>query len=408
MKKSEYLDYLEYAVTEREEEILKALAEYGFRGAKRKLKADIGRPLKRIRERAASQGYSPEHDMNVKVPKPFNLRGTSTLYDESGKPKLQWVKTTRDQLMASEVFKETLEAMKEDIPVIKVPKHKKKIESTDIIPWFNIGDAHIGALAHASEIGTNNDIKITVSELLTAMKALIDSCPNYERCVINDLGDMTHYQDFKAESESGHKFDFDTRYPKMIRAYVEVMRSLVYYALEKFKYVDVIINQGNHSRSNDIFMRELLLACFSNCSRLNVLDNSNVFIPYRMGNTFVMTHHGDKAKHSVLSGVMATDYAKDWGESKYRYIWTGHIHHREVLAKEQAGVIIESWNTMSRGDAYSHQGGWRSRRCLSVVELSKTYGEVGRRTVPIEMVEDIIRKSRPEDMAKTIDNVYRV
>lgn len=396
--------------TDRQREILKCLGEHSYRKTAAKFNVSngtISNVVRKVKRNAARMGYAPEHDMTYATTEPFVVKGTSTYYNRDGEIRGQWVKTMRDPYADAVIVKEIIDSMKDEIPRVKVPDFHRTVESDDIIPWFNIGDAHIGALAHASEIGSNNDIKITVEELVTAMESLIDNSPICKRCVINDLGDMTHYQDFKAESESGHKFDYDTRYPKMIKAYVYVMRRLIDYALDKFQYVDVIINQGNHSRSNDIFMKELLTTCYEKCDRLNVLDNSNVFIPYRMGNTFVMTHHGDKAKHSVLSGVMATDYAKDWGESKYRYIWTGHIHHREVLAKEQAGVMIESWNTMSRGDAYSHMGGWRNRKFLSVVFLSKTYGEVGRKTIPIEQVQDILERKKSGSTSKSIQ-VYRV
>ena len=50
---------------------------------------------KRLRDKAAKQGYSPEHDMVHTVPDGYKVKGTSTLYKD-GQPALQWVKSDID------------------------------------------------------------------------------------------------------------------------------------------------------------------------------------------------------------------------------------------------------------------------------------------------------------------------
>lgn len=293
-----------------------------------------------------------------------------------------------------EDMKAILDGMKSELPKFTPTKFKNPKADKDIIPFFNIGDAHLGALASESEVLMDNDISITEREMMAAMVKLINDAPQTERCVINDLGDATHYQDNKAESESGHRLDYDTRYYKMMRAYVRIMRSLIEYALTKYRNVDLIINQGNHSRSNDIAMREFMAEFYRDEKRLNILPNANVHIPYRMGNAFIVTHHGDKTRGRKLADVMAHDYAHDFGEARYKYAWSGHVHHSGVR-KDENGVISESFGTMSRGDKYAHDGGWRNRKCMTCVYMSKTYGERGRDSVPIEMVIDIVNKSKP-------------
>lgn len=122
----------------------------------------------------------------------------------------------------------------------------------------------------------------------------------------------------------------------MIDVYARVMRFIVDKALSKAANVDVIVNQGNHSRTNDIWMATLLRMVYERTGRVSVLNNHTPFIGYRMGRTFVMTHHSDKCRPAKLADVMATDFASDWGETLYRYIDIGHIHHNMVL-KEHPG-----------------------------------------------------------------------
>jgi hypothetical protein len=399
-----WIDLKPYAVTESQQNCIDALIQCGtYQVAAEHLgirERTLYATIKRVKRLAAKVGHAPEHDMIHTAPDGYKVKGTSTLYGDDGQPKIQWVKTSIDEQRQMEMMHEAINTLCEDLPAIQPPKLNNPSQNTDVIPWFIIGDAHLGALALGNETGIENNLEITERELLVAMTTLIHEAPATQRCVIYDVGDFTHYQDFKGESESGHKFDIDQRYPDMIKAYIRIMLTMVNTALEKFENVDVIINQGNHSRSNDIFMRNALDTMFKDSGRVTVLDNASVFIPYRMGNTFVMCHHGDKSKHHNLPGIMATDYAHDWGEATYRYIWTGHIHHKEAVAKEQAGVMVESWNSLTRGDKYHHEGGWRSRKCMSMVEVSKTYGRIGTKEIPIERVVDIVKKAEAGATAK--------
>jgi hypothetical protein len=247
-------------------------------------------------------------------------------------------------------------------------------------------------LAHESETGKNFDLKIAEREILTAFAIALSEMPNVDRVVLNDLGDFTHTENFAGETErSRNRLDVDTRFAKMIRSYSRIMRQLVDMLLQKATVVDVIVNQGNHSRTNDIWMCELLKVAYGHTGRVNVLDNESPFIGYRMGNTFVMVHHGDLARMEKLTGVMITDFRKDFGETEFHYIDTGHVHHR-MVSKEHPSVTIESFNTLSPGDKHHHDAAYRSRQSMTVVYRSREYGEVGRRVVPIQEVWDAVKR----------------
>lgn len=69
---------------------------------------------------------------------------------------------------------------------------------------------------------------------------------------------------------------------------------------------------------------------------------------------------------------------------------------------------MESWNQLAPGDKYAHDGGWRSRACLTCVLRSKTYGEKGRITISAEEVKDIIDKAVPGAEALKRRAVYSV
>lgn len=388
---------LEWA-TDRQRIIAEAVNEHGSgRAAARVLgihPAVVCRAVESMKRRAAAQGYSPEHGMTRAVPTPFVAKGHSTLDKidvNTGERTqiLQWTKTRLDDQAYLESIKSAISSFFEDQPPLVIPDAPLNVQS-DIIPWIQIGDAHLGMLAHMAETGQNFDLKIGERELAVAIDMLIDELPFSERIVINDLGDFTHYENMKGETEaSGHRLDFDGRFPKMITVYSRLMRRIVEKALTKARVVDVIINQGNHSRTNDIWMAELLRVAYGNDPRVNVLNNDCVFIGYRMGNTFVMIHHSDQCKAKDLIGVMITDFREDFGETEFHYIDNGHIHHSMAM-KEHPSIVIEAWNNMAASDKWAFEKGYRSRQSITAVQRSMKYGEVQRRLLPIQQVRDRI------------------
>lgn len=340
--------------------------------------------------RAAECGIIAEIGLDKPLGEGFGLKGYS-LYTKTQAGEPIWLKTRAAEKDYWEGIKAAIEAVQPvDPSILAAPEEPQ----SDIIPWLQIGDAHIGMLASEAETGADFDIAIAKREICAAAAALIDEAPECERMVINDLGDGTHYETFKAMTEaSGHVVDQDTRYWKMIDAYLEISEFICERALAKAQTVDLIYNQGNHSRSNDVWMAAHMRSLHRNNPRVNVLRNESPFIAYRMGKTFVLIHHGDKAKPESVARLMSSDYSVDWGESEFRYIDGGHVHHSQ--RKELAGVVYESWNNLAPRDKYAHDSGWRSRQMMSLVLRSRKYGERGRKVMPIELVRDLIAAKHP-------------
>ena len=374
-----------------------AVDAYRDTGNKQKAADKLGISVNTLKYRlqtAARQGLAPEAQLNHPVAEGFVLKGYSHLTKTEAGENI-WLKTeaVRERWEQAVIGAIEGSATREiNIPPPKV----NTFDGRDIIPWLNIGDAHIGLLCHKDEVGANFDIKIGKAEILQAAYDLIDMAPDCERMVINDLGDGTHYENMKAMTErSGHQLDFDGRFGKMIDAYLDIMEAIIEKALTKARTVDVIINQGNHSETNDYWAARHFRRLYARLgtNRVNVLHNESPFIAYRMGKTLVLVHHGHKVKPETLRQIMSTDFAADWGETQFRYIDGGHIHH--FSAKELGGAEWCSFNNLAPLDKHAHDGGWRSKQAMTLVLRSRTYGDVGRYKMPIERVWDQIQKTHP-------------
>jgi DNA-binding transcriptional MocR family regulator len=84
--------------TPRQAEFIEAVEKYG---SERKAAAALGisrgtisNSMLALKARAARSGYSPDHAMTRTVPDGYMVKGVSTYYDEDGKPRGQWVKSS--------------------------------------------------------------------------------------------------------------------------------------------------------------------------------------------------------------------------------------------------------------------------------------------------------------------------
>jgi hypothetical protein len=170
--------------------------------------------VERTKVRAAVRGFEQDpRRVRVAVADPYIVKGKATYWNKYGNPTQEWVKTRLDQEAYLRAVQEAMRAFAEDIePISAAPG--PVVADNDIIPWIQIGDGHLGMLAHAAETGQNFDLKIAEREMTAAIGILIDEIPFSERLVLNDLGDFTHYENFAAKTEaSGHDLDYDSRFP---------------------------------------------------------------------------------------------------------------------------------------------------------------------------------------------------
>jgi len=356
--------------------------------------ATVAHAVQAVERKAAKGNVGPDY-MHLEQGGPLapgQHLGKQTVHVKNGEIEQVWNRYEFDKDFDKlELLKEAISAMLAEYPAAAcIDRVRHSYYDENVVPWYNIGDAHIGMLAHEMEVGENFDIKKATRELSVGLCSLIRNTEPAAKCVINDFGDATHYENMAGVTEaSGHMLDCDGRFVKMIQAYVTVMIEAIDCALDVHDEVDVIINQGNHSRTNDLWMAQLLRMHYRDEPRVNVLDNTNVFTFYRMGKTQVLTHHSDKCKPDKLIDVLINDGRKDFGECEHHYIWVGHIHHRHT-SNEFRGITIESFNTLANKDKYAHDGGWRSQQSITRVDLHKEYGEIGRATLNIRAVRAII------------------
>lgn len=348
----------------------------------------IARAFKSLHAKAALKGYSPAHDMHHVVPSPFRVKGVSTYYNKKGKAAGQWVKSQLDQAKVEQVIKEFVDFLVHDArglsPAVKTPQRT----TSDLLTVIPFGDPHFGMYAWALEAGDDFDLDIAEKLTTGAVDSLLDAAPPSDTVIILPLGDFFHAND-QSNVTPGHKnqLDVDSRYPKVLMSGIKTMRHIVLRALEKHKKVIVRVEPGNHDPEAKWALALTLAAYFDNNPRVVVDLTPGKFWFYRHGKVLIGSTHGDTVKHEGLPGVMAADRAADWGETKHRYWYTGHVHTQSV--KEFPGVVCESFRTLAAKDAWAAGRGYRAGRDMCAIVHHKDFGEVGRHRCDIAMLQAV-------------------
>lgn len=341
----------------------------------RKYSMDDGGLRKRIR-RLAQQGFSPKHDFTKMVPDGYFVKGTSTQYDGEGNIRQQWVKSAIDAEQQMKLFKEALEAFKEDLPKV-LPRtiYNEHLIDEELMAVYPLGDPHISMLAWEDECGHNWDLKIAEEIFCSVFDRVVKVAPPCKQAVIVNLGDYFHRDNMEGTtSRSGNHLDVDGRYAKMVRVGVKIIRQMIESALDRHETVRVINAVGNHDDTGALFLSVCLAHIYENEPRVLVDISPAPFHYVRFGKTLIGVHHGHTCKIDKLPGVMATDKPKDWGETEHRYWLTGHLHHSRL--QEYPGVTVEVFRTLAPNDAYATWGGYRSKQDTRCLVMHKEFGQV--------------------------------
>jgi len=360
----------EYAKTETQKKYVEAYEKHGtFEEAGREMGVS-GRAIRAAVDRVKvyasnSEDYVPGAKM----------------VDGEGNVKIQWMKPTDIDGGLQEAREEAQRAILEDVKGKALTRETRPHPGlTELLNLYNVTDFHIGMKAWVEETGADWDIKIARDVLMEYVEEAVSRTPKADVSIVSQLGDFFHYDGLDAVTPtSGHLLDADTRYAKMVREGIEVLKYFIERLREESNHVVVLMAEGNHDIASSLWLRELFSAYYSNASDVTVINNVAPFYSYVFGDVGLFFHHGHKVKFNDLPTFFASRFHKEYGATKYRYIHCGHLHHKKVF--EHPLAEVEQHQTLAAPDAYAAREGYNSHRSAQVITYHKCHGEYGRQTI---------------------------
>lgn len=377
--------------TVRQLEYIEAVEKHGtFRRAAKAMDISdsvIVRGIQALKRAAALRGWSPEHDMTKVVPDGYLVKGTSTYYNKDGERAGQWVKTSIDADRLEALRRAALEAMRDDIPrLAHVPPPHGTLGH--LCNLYTLTDSHVGMLASDRETHSGDwDLGIAERTLTGCFAQMIHASPKAAVAIVSQLGDFLHYDSLTPVTPTNaHVLDADSRFSKMVRTALRILRRVVDLALLHHERVIVLLAEGNHDPASSVWLRAMFQALYEREPRVQVIDSDLPYYVYQHGTTMLAFHHGHLQKNAQLPILFASQFPQMWGSTTKRYCHTGHRHH--VEEKEHSGMLVTQHSTLAARDAYAARGGWVAERQVTSITYSDKYGQVARNTVTPEMLQE--------------------
>jgi hypothetical protein len=344
----------------------------------------ISESITRLRKRAAACGYSPEEDAKGLAPAGYRVKG-KTLHFTKGVLDHVYVKTDIDAEAREATTRDFIKSLSSEVqglsPLIEPPPFSMP-DLLVVVPW---GDPHFGMYAWQQEAGDNFDLAEAKRLTLGAVDRLIASAPPAATAIILPLGDFFHMDDQTNRTPGhGHQLDADGRFGKVLDVGIQVLRHAILRALEKFGKVIVRCEPGNHDPHARWTLVFAMRGYFDNNPRVEVDASPAKHWFYRFGKVLIGSTHGDTIKQEQMLGVMASDRAEDWGVTRHRYFYSGHVHH--TVVKEVPGLVCESFRTLAAKDAYAAGHGYRAGRDMVAIVHHKDHGEIERHRCDVAML----------------------
>jgi hypothetical protein len=328
----------------------------------------------------------PEKGEEFAVPPGHTIKGVSALVDPAGREIVKWVKTAADK-QASTLFTAIEAAISSYSGCVSLPP-APQYTSAETLTVYPIVDLHLGLYAWAAETGASFDLDIASDLLRGSVKNLVARSANSETAIVLDLGDYFHTDSSRNQTErSKNVLDVDTRYARVLQVGYELVVECIELALQKHQFVIYRKLPGNHDEESSKLLAVAIAAHFRNEPRVTVDTNPSRFFMHRFGRVMLAATHGDMLKMGDIAGFMATNWPREWGETEFRYGYTGHVHHDR--AKVHNGVKSESFNTLTAKDAWHAGMGFTSPRTAVSITLHRNYGEIDRLTVSLPMLSGL-------------------
>jgi hypothetical protein len=283
-----------------------------------------------------------------------------------------------DVVSYEEIRDELVASMKEHAP--EYPTIARNDVKEGHLLVVDPADVHIGKLATSFETGEDYNSQIAVQRVREGVTGILSKTEgfNIDKILFVGGNDILHIDTPDRKTTKGTSMDTDKMWYENFliakKIYIEVLEMLMRVADVHFMF-----NPSNHDYTNGFFLADTISSWFSKCPHItfDVSIASRKYFSY--GQNLIGTTHGDTAKGANLPLLMAQEAKKAWAETKHRYVYTHHVHHKS--SKDYIGITVESLRSPSGADSWHHRKGFQHNpKGIEGFLHHKKFGQVARLT----------------------------
>jgi hypothetical protein len=249
---------------------------------------------------------------------------------------------------------------------------------------INPADIHIGKLAVALETGDEYNTKIAYDRVLEGVTGLLSKSKGFtfDKVLFCIGNDVLHIDNVYNTTTAGTPQDANGKWWQHFELALDLYVKCVE-ILRQLAPVDVVHSMSNHDYQSGYHLAHALKSWFRNAKDVSFDISVAHRKYYKYGSNLIGIEHGDGAKMQNLPLLMAQERPKEWSETKYRYWYLHHLHHKVkhkwLDAKDFIGVTVEYMRSPSGTDSWhSRKGFCGVQKAVEGFIHSKEAGQVAR------------------------------
>lgn len=299
------------------------------------------------------------------------------VYDEGGRK--QAATYWRPPVGLLDDHAERIRAVLSDLPPAP-PVALTADPDTDLLTLVPVADAHIGLMAWGRETGEDWDTRKGAERLVGWISRVLAMLAPSHKCILLFAGDLLHADDTRSETPGNrNRLDTDTRHFRTVEMCVEAIARATDIALLRHREVVLRFLPGNHDPHAYLAVMFAIGERYRESPRVRVQRDPSEFYAHQFGQVLIVAHHGHRAKAPQMVHFIADEYAPLWGQTRYRYLFTGHLHHHK--SQDIGGVVWEQLPALTARDAYAVSHAYTARARLLGITYHRERGEVARAVV---------------------------
>ena len=263
------------------------------------------------------------------------------------------------------------------------PKERKNTYGNHLLV-INPADIHIGKYANDLETGSGYDVETACMRVLEGLEGLTVKAEGFdvEKILFCIGNDVLHIDNVYNQTTKGTRQDVDGKWWE----HFEIALALYVKCIEMLREiapVDVVHSMSNHDYQSGFHLAHALKSWFRNDKDVNFDISVSHRKYYQYGKNLIGFEHGDGAKMDKLPLIMAQERPHMWSESKFRYWYLHHLHHKVkhkwLDGKDFIGVTIEYMRSPSGTDNWHSRKGYVGvPKAVEGFLHEKTSGQVAR------------------------------
>lgn len=215
-------------------------------------------------------------------------------------------------------------------------------------------EAHLGKIANKIECTNVYNHEIVERRVKKVFEQVVEKQVT-EKCATALIvigGDFFNSESNYATTNGTPQTATDTRYMEMysigLRLYCEGIETLK----QHFNRIDVLLCSGNHARAMEHFLYRALECYYSKDNKVCFKDDYHETQSYVFGRCGLFFNHGDVNQKRLVASIPC-EFPDEWGQTRSRYLFCGHLHKLEVSNNEN-GLIFHRTPAICENDAWHY------------------------------------------------------